>query len=78
MDFLLLGFHTSQVQPLRPRLVVAVMEVQVLSDLAIGSGIAIRTEINMMKTSLRRKAQVGHAEVRIERAPQRRDMAAGI
>lgn len=57
------------------------MEVQVLSDLAIGSGIAIRTEINMMKTSLRRKAQVGHdvgLQVKIERAPQRRDMAAGI
>lgn len=50
----------------------------------IGSGIAIKTEINIMKTSLTRKALVGHAvglRVRIERAPQRRaqrTMAAGI
>lgn len=39
------------------------------------SGIAIKTEINMMKTSLTRKALVNHAvglRARIERAPQRR------
>lgn len=50
----------------------------------IGSGIAIKTEINMMKTSLTRKALVSHAvglRARIERAPQRRaqrTMEAGI